>query len=651
MSSVNPYLNRVMIQDPTQFFGRRREVSRIFSRIGAPRPQSVSLVGERRIGKSSLLWHLSHEQIQREHVEDAASLLVVFLDFQQLHHIKLEDFFELLLAQIRRCAADLPSGEGSGYPAFQGLLEILGRRGKRLVLLLDEFDAITSNPTFSSEFFAFFRSMANNYAVAYLTSSKTELQRLCHSSQIAASPFFNIFTNLYLRPFDDREALDLICRPSKGEGSPLKPYSREIIDLAGTFPFYLQIACCAYFDWLDENPGQAPESAEMERRFLEEAGPHFEYVWKHSGEDRRRVLRRFIRGEQPLPEEVHVCERLRRDGYLLGEAAPYRLFSGAFGRYVGTLEAAGDLGRRPPALTETGLPFTLGTQINQYLILTQAGEGGMGIVYEAEDRSLHRRVALKVIRPEFLEMENTRKRFLQEAQSAAALNHPAIASIYEFFTWEEQFVMVMEWLEGHTLKQRIAGEGRIPWRELLSWTVEACRGLEAAHQRGIVHRDVKSSNLMICRDGRVKILDFGLAKQSLPRDGRSLGSQITLDGSLLGTIDYMSPEQARGEPVDARSDLFSLGVVLYEGLSGRLPFHRPSTAATLQAIVGEPAPPLHLYGAEERERLDRLERVMKRLLEKAPGRRYAGASQLESDLRELLNEGQGRKSLLDWLRG
>jgi serine/threonine-protein kinase len=266
------------------------------------------------------------------------------------------------------------------------------------------------------------------------------------------------------------------------------------------------------------------------------------------------------------------------------------------------------------------------------------GEGGMGIVYKAEDTVLGRKVALKIIKPELLKVEIHRKRFLQEARSAAALNHPVISSIYELFEYGDQVVLVMEWLEGKTLQQLVVEKGALEWRQLIQWLIEACGGLEVAHLNTIVHRDIKSSNLMIISDNHLKILDFGLAKHW------EESTQLTMEGSVLGTPGYMSPEQARGDALDHRSDLFSLGVVFFEGLTGKLPFQRESVTATLYAIVNEPVPDLGLYQIEA---ADRLEPVMRRLLEKSPEDRYRDAVELKKDLKQLLKQGKG---FLSWRR-
>ncbi|MCZ6484963.1 MAG: protein kinase [Acidobacteria bacterium] len=632
-----------MIQDPDQFFGRRREVSRILSRMGTERPQSVSVVGDRRIGKSSLLHYLTWPQVQLQHLRDPSALVVVSLDFQQLRVVSLEAFFSLLFRQIQAVKEDLGDPGRPGYDAFQTLLETLGKEGKKLIFLFDEFDAITSNSAFDGEFFSYLRSVANNYAVAYVTSSKTELQRLCHSSEIADSPFFNIFTNLYLKPFERDEAVELITLPSEKHGIPLDAFVEEIMDLAGLCPFYLQIACSVYFDWMEENPFKPLNNQVIETRFLEEAGSHFEYFWEHAGSQSREVLTGVTEGVQPGPEEVHICRRLVREGYLVEKGKELRIFSRVFADYIRSVEhlSRGSKSPQSSKISQSSRQLLPGLKVNQYEVLLKLGEGGMGVVYQAHDTALDRKVALKVIKPELLQQETARKRFLQEARSAAALNHPAICAIYELFDYGNQVLLVMEWLDGETLREAVEEEGPLEWRKLVQWLIEACDGLEVAHQRLMVHRDIKSSNLMITSENHLKILDFGLAKHWGTENG---STQLTVEGTLVGTLGYMSPEQARGEPVDQRSDLFSLGVVFFEGLTGKLPFQRKSTTATLYATVNEPVPDLGLYQIEDADRLDPL---IRKLLEKPPDDRYQSAGELKKDLKQLLKKG---RAFLPWIK-
>ncbi len=629
---VNPYLNRAMIRQSKDFFGRRSEVARILSRLGADPPQSVSVVGERRIGKSSLLFHFTDPSVQEEALgEGADSLTTVFLDCQQLRRTTVEDFFELLLQRVG--VEGGTKGPAGGYASFRHGLEMLEKKEKKLALLLDEFDAVTSNPAFGPDFYSFLRSMANNFPVAFLTSSKTELQRLCFSDEISDSPFFNIFTNLYLKPFPQEEAQQLICVPSEREGHPLKPFETQIIEMAGLFPFYLQIACSSFFEQASEKPGRRTDEAAVRERFLEEAAPHFDHFWGQAPDEARRALRRVIRREQPLPEERHVCRQLERSGYLRQDGGHYQIFPSLFARHIGSLEAAS--GESAVSALPQGSPLQPGSRLHQYRIVHKADEGGMGVIYQAEDTLLSRRVALKFIQPRASRSPLTRKRFLQEARAAAALSHPAITSVFELFEHEGQVVLVMEWIDGRSLKQLIRREGPVEWQRLTAWMIQACEGLQEAHRQGIVHRDIKSSNLMLSSQDKIKITDFGLAKEWSDETATYSDSDLTQEGMLVGTIDYISPEQARGEPVDGRSDLYSLGVVFFEGLTGQLPFHRKTPAATLKAIFSEPAPYLGLYNLENADRLDR---VMQRLLEKSPSKRYESAAALSKEFEAMLKK-------------
>ena len=642
---MNPYLNRVMIQDPRHFYGRRRELARIFSRIGVERPQSVSVVGERRIGKSSLLFQVSLPEVQKKYLSDLSSLIVIFLDFQQMRNIALEEFFVAVTAQIRRVDPEIAGPEAGDYRTFQQIQERLSEKNKRLILLFDEFEAITLNPAFDRDFYAFLRSVANNAAVAYVTSSKTEIQRLCHSSAVADSPFFNIFSTLRLRPFENKEAHELIAVPSHEAGIPLEPFASDILALAGKFPFYIQIACSVYYDWLEENPGAEPNRSEIESRFLEEAAPHFEYFWAQIQPEYRRVMRSLITDVQPRQEETDICRSLVRDGYVVQEEERFRIFSQAFSGYVHTLRTASAERINSMEATQSfgGQELALESRINQYQVVRRAQVGGMGLVYQAMDLSLDRKVALKVVKPDLLQMESARKRFLQEARLAAALTHPAITSIYELFEYDDQVVLAMEWLDGQNLREKILKEGPQEWKRLTNWLIEACMGLETAHRQGIIHRDIKSSNLMITQDNHLKILDFGLAKQRLIENSPTLGSDISVQGTILGTLEYMSPEQACGQVLDHRSDLFSMGVVLFECLTGQLPFSRNSPASTLQAIINEPVPDLGLYQIVE---YDSFNRILQRLLAKKPEQRFSSAGQVQKELESLLHQ----KKRFSWWR-
>ncbi|MGH7498845.1 MAG: serine/threonine-protein kinase, partial [Gemmatimonadales bacterium] len=219
----------------------------------------------------------------------------------------------------------------------------------------------------------------------------------------------------------------------------------------------------------------------------------------------------------------------------------------------------------------------------------------MGEVYRARDPRLHRDVAIKVLPPAFAEDGDRLRRFEQEARAAGALSHPNILAIYDIGTHEGAPYVVSELLEGETLRHRLGGHAMSP-RKAVEIATQMAHGLAAAHQRGIVHRDLKPDNVMVTREGRVKILDFGLAKLTLPVFGGQVVSRAatvgvdTGPGSVWGTAGYMSPEQVRGKPVDHRSDIFSFGAILYEMLSGRRAFKGDFPADTMSAILREDPP-------------------------------------------------------------
>ena len=277
------------------------------------------------------------------------------------------------------------------------------------------------------------------------------------------------------------------------------------------------------------------------------------------------------------------------------------------------------------------MPLTSGTFIGPYEVLTPLGAGGMGEVYRARDGRLGREVALKVLSTDLAASGDHLRRFEQEARAASALNHPNIITIYEIGRVDSLAYIAMELIEGRDVRSLLTGE-QLPPKQAVRIAVKVADGLAAAHERGIVHRDLKPENLMVSRDGYVKILDFGLAKLVRPFTETDTTLPHTTPGAVFGTVGYMSPEQASGKAVDYRSDQFALGVILYEMLTGRLPFHAPSAAETLAAIIRTDPKPISLYN--EHVPLE-LTRIVERLLSKDPQDRYTATRDLTHDLREV----------------
>jgi len=266
----------------------------------------------------------------------------------------------------------------------------------------------------------------------------------------------------------------------------------------------------------------------------------------------------------------------------------------------------------------------IGKTISHYKILEKLGEGGMGIVYKAEDTKLKRIVALKFLPPELTRDSEAKERFIHEAQAAGTLSHTNIATIYGIDEHEGNTFIAMEFIEGQTLKEKIK-KGPLKLKEAITIAKQIAEGLSAAHEKSIIHRDIKSANIMLKEKNQVKIMDFGLAKIAT-------GSMVTKAGTTLGTIAYMSPEQAQGEPVDHRSDIFSFGVVLYEMIAGQLPFKGQYEQAIVYSILNEDP---ELLTAIRTSVPMKLEEIVNKLLAKDPDERYQHVDELPVDLKAI----------------
>jgi len=254
----------------------------------------------------------------------------------------------------------------------------------------------------------------------------------------------------------------------------------------------------------------------------------------------------------------------------------------------------------------------IGSMVGQYRIVDELGEGGMGVVYKAVDTMIEREVAIKMLRPEIARQPNLLDRFRSEAITVAKLNHSGIATLYSFTQQGENFFMVMEYVPGKTLENIERERGALPWQIAVPLAAKILEAIEPAHEMGIVHRDIKPANIMLTTWGTIKVMDFGISRMvAAPR--------MTTEGRLIGTIEYISPERIEGKPADPRSDIYSLGVVLFEMLCNRLPFQSPSEFELMKAHLRDPMPALREMGCDAPLAV---EQVLRTAMAKAPGDRY-----------------------------
>ena len=332
----NPYRHHDQITEPERFYGRKGIITRIYSRIGVDRPQSMSIVGEPKIGKSSLLQILYHEQTKRDYLDDPDSCLYISMPLKEEHLDGPQAFFQVVLDRVRNQTSALADTMAEpSYDGFGRLVEALESSERKLILFMDDFNMATQDKRFPLEFFSFLRSIANNYNTAYITTSHEELQKLCVSQEVGESPFFNIFTNVTLKGLAPDELAQLVAEPSQEAGASLQPFQDVIVDLAGYFPYLDQMACEILFSLQPDGTVLTSSTLEdLRTRFMAQAQPFFQGIWDGFSQQERDICQAVLNTGNPARQVEFVAKNLQRRGYLENENGAYRLFCASFRMFV-----------------------------------------------------------------------------------------------------------------------------------------------------------------------------------------------------------------------------------------------------------------------------------------------------------------------------
>ncbi len=647
----NPFFNRQRINDPAYFYGRAQSIENLYSAIATR--QSRSLVGERKIGKSSLLTVISCPDMLRQHGFDPDRFVFIYMDLEGMSNIGYDEFWPELLdqmalslplgqAELREQAENLSLQADTRFMQVRRLLRRVERAGLRVVLMLDEFESLATNAAFDASFYGELRSLAGELGVTYITTSKQGLYDLTYQyADTLSSPFFNIFSEERLNLLPREEAVELLTGLSgKGHGRAFTQKEIDFcLDHAGRHPFFLQVIGSHLFAARAEPIPDAEVETLVLRRFLAEAEDHYRYLWRQLGEVEQASLRHLHTADaetrRALQEKALV--ELTDEGRL-------RPFSRSFSDFVQRAEVAQRPSTNPRTMTST--TDLTGATLGSYRVLSILGRGGMAVVYKGYQPSLDRYVAIKVMSRSLGGEESFIERFQREAASVAQLRHQNIVQMVDFGVQDDISYMVMEYIQGESLKDWLRQlrevNHRLPLADAVKVVRDIAAALDYAHAHGIVHRDVKPANIMLRQEERLAQLtgnaeytavltDFGVARMLE-------GAQLTGTGATIGTPDYMSPEQAHGRPAQAASDIYALGIVLFEMLTGELPFTADTPVALLLQHMQATPPPLTVKAPHIPPDL---ELVLMQALAKDPENRYATAGQFAAALQRAARIGNG----------
>jgi tRNA A-37 threonylcarbamoyl transferase component Bud32 len=643
----NPFFNRHRITDPAYFLGRHRELERLYSAVATR--QCLSLVGERKLGKSSLLTRLSHAPTLQSFGFDPSSYIFVYFDLESMASARRDDFWLELLDTI---ASQLPPGDlaqalrkqiDSGEVRFMTVRRAMRRlrdTGLEVVLMLDEFESLARNAQFDPDFYGELRSLAGELGLVILTASKRSLYDLTYeNSSTLSSPFFNIFSEMTVGLMPGEEARQiLIGLSSQASVEFAKEEIDWALDLSGPHPFFTQVIGSHLFE--------APGSGELRsrgtyelirKRFLAEAEDHYRYIWASLDATEQSGLLALPRTNDALLKVLRAKSLVRE---VEGLPAP---FSDAFAAFldrerhkVRTL-SGGE--------SATALRDLTGKTLGAYRVLEPLGRGGMAEVYKGYHPLLDRYVAIKVLLAHLINDASFVERFQREAAAVARLRHTNIVQVHDFGIHDGITYMVMEFIQGVTLKDRLntlrlQGE-RMSTSEVLTLTQELASALDHAHANGLVHRDVKPANILLRETAQsvyeAILTDFGIAKILE-------GLQLTETGLSMGTPDYMSPEQAAGETITPQTDVYALGIVVFEMLTGQLPFRADTPAAVLMQHINTDPPSPRMIDPDVPAALDT---VLFRALAKRTRDRWRSAGEFAAALEIVLTPGKRDEETLE----
>ncbi len=666
---------------PSHFIGREREVQTIYDQITGHALGSIAICGDRRIGKTSLLQYVCHPQVLQEWDIPRDKYLFLFLDSQSISEFTPSRFWRRLLTRLlREKKGNLPPAmlEGIlarreiGHTDFEIVLDEISHRGQVLVLLLDEFEWVirtdSENEPITRDFLSALRALMNRTpkALVLVVATCRRLDELCRPIKFIGSPFYNEFLFRRLRPFTRREIDQLLDNALKGTGIEFTTEERDYIcSLAGTHPFLIQLAGSTLLEFRMQGLETASNSELIRAEFEESARYHLSQLWENCSREEQMLLtvlalqRLREHGKRNAFERIlnrheRTLTDLLKRGLIAQVEQTIAVCPTTFESWViremrsadeeefakretlmfdllprDEAEQVTNLMRLISDREDVRLGRTDWKRIGRYEIIEELGRGAMSIVYKARDPNIARVVTLKVVRLDWeTRSKKSKKRLRQEAMSAGQLTHPNIVAVYDADEYRGEPFIVMEYLEGPTLAEVLKNLAPLPLERAVDIALQIGDALDYAHQCGVIHRDVNPSNIIILESGQVKVTDFGLAKLA-----SASSSDASQSGVFHGTLDYASPEQILGQEIDGRSDIFSLGVIIYEMLTSERPFQGKNITAVIQCILSEEPLPLTALGPHLPPEL---KNILAKAMAKDADQRYQTCAELGRDLKKML---------------